>query len=67
MFLINCEMNFILTWSKTFAAFKRNIVITFTTNAKPYVLTVTLSTQDNAKLLEQVYLAFERTIDCNQY
>ena len=60
-------MNFILTWSKTFVAFKRNRVITFTTNAKPYVLNVTISTQDNAKQLEKVNLAFERTIDCNQY
>ena len=50
--LINCEVNLILTWSK-------DCVITNSTGAgkfeikdtKLYVPVVTLSTQDNAKLL----------------
>ena len=43
--LINCEINLILTWSATGnTKFK-------TTDTKLYVPIVTLSTQDNAKLL----------------
>ena len=37
------------------------------TNAKPYVLVVTLSTQDNAKRLEQLKSGFKRTINWNEY
>ena len=50
--LINCEINLILTWSST-------CVITNSTGAEGFAITdiklyvpfVTLSTQDNAKLL----------------
>ena len=52
--LINCEMNLIPTWSTnwfTIDASVENKVQTFTiTDTKPFVLVVTLSTQDNAKL-----------------
>ena len=59
--LINCEVNLILTWSK-------DCVITNSTGAgkfkitetKLYVPVVTLSTQDNAKLLQQLKSGFER-------
>ena len=37
------------------------------TNAKPYVPVVTLSTQDNAKRLEQLKSDFKRTINWNEY
>ena len=55
--LINCEVNLILTWS-------RDCVITNSTGAgietKLYALVVTLSTQDNAKLLQQLKSGFKR-------
>ena len=66
--LINCEVNPFLTWS-------RDCVITNSTGAgkfaitdtKLYVPFVTLSTQDNAKLLQQLKSAFKRTINWNKY
>ena len=66
--LINCEVNLILTWSK-------DCVITNSTGAgkfaitetKLYVPVVTLSTQDNAKLLQQLKSGFRRTINWNKY
>ena len=65
---INCEVNLILTWSKDF-------VITNSvgegkygiTETKLYVPVVTLSTQDNAKLLQQLKSGFKRTINWNKY
>ena len=58
--LINCKVNLILTWSK-------DCVITNSegegkfeiTETKLYVLVVTLSTQDNAKLLQQLKSGFK--------
>ena len=66
--LINFEVNLVLTWS-------RDCMITNSTgegefkitDAKFYVLVVTLSTQDNAKLLQQLKSDFKRTIKWNQY
>ena len=66
--LINCEVNFILTWS-------RDSVITNSegegkfaiTETKLYVSVVTLSTQNNGKLLQQLKSAFKRTINWNKY
>ena len=66
--LINCEISLILTWSST-------CVITNSTGAgkfeitdtKLYIPVVTLSTQDNAKLLQQFKSGFKRTIDWNKY
>ena len=71
MLLINCEVNLILTWS-------RNCVIVSSDNAdqnttfaitdtKLYVPVVTLSTQDNAKLLQQLKSGFKRVINWNKY
>ena len=37
------------------------------TSAKLYVPIATLSTQDNAKLLQQLKLRFKRTISWNKY
>ena len=37
------------------------------TDTKTYVPVVTLSTQDNTKLLEQLKYGFKRTINCNKY
>ena len=53
--LINCEVDLILTWSSTLAitnsACAGRCVITDT---KLYVPVLTLSTQDNTKLLQQL-------------
>ena len=38
-----------------------------TTDAKLYVPVVTLSTEDDNKLLEQLKLGFKKTIKCNKY
>ena len=55
MSLINCEVNLILTWSEDCVIVYTNIAnqaATFIiTEANLYVSVVTLSTQDNAKLL----------------
>ena len=56
--LINCEISRILTWSLT--KFNRCWNFCALTDAKLYVLVVTLSTQDNAKLLEQLKPGFKR-------
>ena len=45
-----------------------NQVPTFTiTDTKLYVPAVTLSTQDNAKLLEQLKSVFKRTVNWDKY
>ena len=66
--LINCEVNLILTWSKdcviTNSEGEIKIKITET---KLYVPVVTLSTQDNAKLLQELKSGFKRTVGWNKY
>ena len=65
--LIHCEVELILTWSK-------NCVITNSTGeekfkmteAKLYISVVTLSTQDNIKLLQQLKSNFKRKINWNK-
>ena len=52
--LINCEVNLILTWSRTCDISSTTGETKFKiTEIKLYVPVVTLSTQDNAKLLQQ--------------
>ena len=66
--LINCEVNLILTWSST-------CVITNSTDAGRFEITdtklcvpvVTLSTQDNSKLLQQLKSGIKRVIRWNKY
>ena len=68
--LINCEINLILTWSANCFTFNTatNQAITFAiTDIKLYVPVVTLSTQDNAKQLQQLKLGFKRTTNWNIY
>ena len=68
MLLINSEFNLILTWSST-------CVITNSTSAGPFEITdtklyvpvVTLSTKENAKLLQQLKSGFKRVINWNKY
>ena len=69
--LINCEIELILTWSRNSVIISTNVadqIATFTiTEANLYVPVVTLSTQDNSKLLPQLKNGFERTITWNKY
>ena len=63
MLLINFEVNPVLTWSE-------NCVVSSGTGAKRFKITdtrlyvhaITLSTQDNAKLLQQLNSGFKRTL-----
>ena len=66
--LINCEVNLILTWSKDFVITNSKREAKFAiTETKFYVSVVTLSTQDNAKLLQQLASGFKRIINWNKY
>ena len=69
--LINCKINLILTCSAydfIVAGLAVNQSPTFTiTDTKPYVPVVTLSTQENAKLLQQLTPGFKRIINWNKY
>ena len=69
--LINCEVNLVLTWSANCVIVSTNIAnqnTTFAiTDTKLYVPAVTLSTQDNAKLLQQLKSGFKRVINWNRY
>ena len=62
MSLINCEVNLILIWSSTCIIVSTNIPnqgATFTmTDTRLYVPVVTLSTQENGKLLQQLKSGF---------
>ena len=67
---INCEVNLILTWSKNCVINYIDVANQFPnftiTETNLYVPVVTLSTQDNAKLLPQLKSGFKRTIICNK-
>ena len=69
--LINCEVNLILTWSANcdiVSTYVANQIATFAiTDTKLYVPVVTLSTQHNTKLLEQLKSGFKRVINWNKY
>ena len=68
MALINCGINLILTWSDKFVLSNDEKATTFAiTDTKLYLPVVTLSTQDNAKLLKQLKSGFKRTINWNKY
>ena len=69
--LINFEVDLILNWSANCVIVYTDVTdqgATFTiTKTKVYVQVVTLSTQDNAKLLTQLKSGFKRTINWNKY
>ena len=67
--LINCAFNLILTWgTKYVLSNSGNQETTFAiTETKLYVLVVTLSAQDNAKLLQQLNSSFKRASSWNKY
>ena len=66
MSLNNCEIKLILTWSANRVIVSTNVTnqnATFEiTDTKLYVPVVTLSTQDNCKLLQQLKCGFKRII-----
>ena len=71
MLLINFEVELILNWSSDCVIIYTNVnnhVPTFTiTETNLYVPVVTLSTQDNSKLLPQLKNGFKRTIPWKKY
>ena len=71
MSLINCEVRLILSWSEKYVIVSNtdaNQATTFAiTDTKLYVTFVALSTQDDAKLLQQSKSGFKMTIDWNKY
>ena len=68
--LINFEVILILTWFPICVIVSINVPnqgATFTiTETRLYIPVVTLSTQDNAKLLPQIKSGFKRTINWNK-
>ena len=67
--LINCESNLNLTWSVNRVIVYTNVSnqgVTFTITER-YVPVVILSTEDNAKLLQQLKSGFKRISDWNKY
>ena len=68
MSLINCEVSLFLTWSSAFVITNSTGEERFTiTDTKLFVPVVTPSTQDNAKLLQQLKSGSRRTINWNKY
>ena len=66
--LINCEVTLNLTWVATCVNTNFKDTRTFAINqTKRFLPVVTLSTQDNGKLLQQLYCSFKRTINWNKY
>ena len=69
--LINCEVELILTWSGgcviIYTDVENQVPIFTITETNLYVPVVTLSTQNNAKLLPQLKPGFKRTITWNKY
>ena len=69
--LINCEVELILTWYENCVIISTDVANqnpTFTiTETTLQVPVVTLSTQDNTKLLPQLKFGLKRTISWNKY
>ena len=65
---MNCEVNIILTWPNDCVISSATGETKFKiTDTKPYVPVITSSTQDQAKLLQQLKFGFRRTINWNKY
>ena len=66
--LINCEINLILILSSTCVITESRDAGTFSkTDTKLYVPVVTLSTQENIRLLQQLKSGFKRVFNWNKY
>ena len=65
---INCEINLIRKWSAICVITNSKSIGTFAiTDTKHYVPVVTLSSNDNSKLLQELKSGFKRTINGNKY
>ena len=71
MQFINCKIITFLTWSdKCIIAtgdYDHQVPKVAITNTKLYVPVVTLSAQDNKKLLQQLKTGYKRTVNWNKY
>ena len=66
--LINSETKFVLNWSVNFTITNSAVAETSAiTDTKLFIPVVTLSTQDNSKLLQQLKSGFKHTINWNKY
>ena len=65
--LINCGVNLILTWSTCVITNSMGAGRFAITDIKLYFPVITLSTQDNSKLLQQLKSGFKRVINWNKY
>ena len=66
--LINCEVNLTLPWSSTYVIINSTGAGRFETiDTNVYVPAVTLSTEDNTKLLQQLKSGFKRAINWNKH
>ena len=66
--LINCKVGLSLTWSENCVLSNADGSSTFKiTGAKLYVLVVTLSTEDDAKLSKLLTKGFKRSVYWNEY
>ena len=66
--LVNCDVNLILKWSSNWVTFSATGETKLKiTDTKLYVPVVTLSTHDNAKLLQQLKSSLKKTINWNKY
>ena len=65
--LISCEINLIFTWPEKCVLSNDTKATTFAiTDTKLYVPIVTLSAEDNAKLMRQLKSGFKRIIHWNK-
>ena len=68
MLLIDYETNLMITWLASFVICVADRATTFAiTDTKFYVSLVTLSSQDNTKLLEQLKSEFRRRVNWIRY
>ena len=66
--LVNCEISLGLTWSENCVIYSATGKTKFAiTDTKLYIPVLTLSTEDNIKLLKQLESGFKRTINWNKY
>ena len=70
--LSNCAISLMLTWSEKYVLIQKTSNDTKTTTfpiteTKLYFPVLTLSTQDNARLLQQLKSGFKRTINWNKF
>ena len=65
--LVNCKIEFSLNWIERCLLTTANTAIFKITDAKLYVSIVTLSAEDNVKLLKLLSEGFKRTVYWNKY